>query len=111
MTKDEVIEQMLSVGYLLEVDDGYVITNKIVRELTSSKPLREAVSKMESVTELPSPDILLKKLIKEAEIPDRSENGSFIITTRSEISRRKLYDYVINRTYLWEDIVQGVKKY
>lgn len=110
MTKDEVLQKLVDEKFVIKVnDDNYQLSNQLYRVL-NAKPREEESEKIV----LPNPTELLKKFIKDCQIPFRAKTsmGSFYqLAPETEYSRRYLYNTLNSGKYKYEDMVSAVKSY
>ena len=115
MTKDEIIQELLSKNYLVKLsEDNFVITNKLERDWPKVEGIeRVCISKTEEIV-LPSPSELLRKFIKDCKIPFRaktSQGAFYQLATESDYARKYLYNVLNTRQYKYEDLVKATSSY
>ena len=116
MTKDEIIQELLSKNYLVKLsEDNFIITNKLERDGTIFQQPKtpEECLKVEEIA-LSSPSELLKKFIKDCRIPFRaktSQGAFYQLATESDYARKYLYNVLNTRQYKYEDLVKATSSY
>ena len=116
MNEVELIGRLVLEGLVARDGTDFIFTNKYKRLLTGQQKPLEKEPEKKAVTELLSPDELLKKFIKDAEIPYRvpspgNPNRQYTITARSKEAVKKFYDIMLNKRLNYENMVAGTKHY
>ena len=106
MTKDETITYLVSTGYIFEKgENDYIISNKILREVTSTKV---AIPIMDS-------SALLSEFIKQSKIPfeiKMTSGAKFQPAVKSEYAKKFLYSQVyLEKKYTFEDMTKATEIY
>lgn len=112
MTKDEIIEELKSKGYVVEVEKGnLVLSNNLSRVLGQ---ISEIQQEKKITIELPDPTSMLKQFIKDCKIPFRaktSQGNFYQLSTESDYARKALYSAIERGEYKYEDLVKATYLY
>ena len=106
MTKSEIITYLVNTGYIFEKgEDDYIISNKILREITSTKVV---IPMMDS-------SALLSEFIKKSKIPfeiKMSSGAKFQPAVKSEYAKKFLYNQVyLEKKYTFDDMTKATEIY